>query len=33
MDDAPAAPKSKPKNEDTLGGAIRHVIGSLRKKG
>jgi hypothetical protein len=24
--------KSKPKNEDTLGGAIRHVIGSLRKK-
>jgi hypothetical protein len=33
MDDAPkAAPKSKPKNEDTLGGAIRHVIGSLRKK-
>jgi hypothetical protein len=25
--------KSKPKNEDTLGGAIRHVIGSLRKKG
>jgi hypothetical protein len=35
MDEAPkAAPKSKskPKNEDTLGGAIRHVIGSLRKK-
>jgi hypothetical protein len=43
MDDAPkaapaAAPKAKPKTKlkndnDTLGGAIKHVIGSLRKKG
>ena len=33
MDDAiKPAPKAAPKNEDTLGAAVKHVIGKLRKK-